>query len=230
MPGEKEPYRTCKSKRFISKIMFVSISKIMFVSAIARPIIDEQGNVLFDEKLGIFPFTNEEAAKRNSKNRTKGTMETKLIQNITQNITRDCMLTKMLLVFKAKWPAFASKDIFIQQDNAKPHIKPDDSEFLAVARADGFNFQLVCQPANSPDINVNDLGFFRAIQSLKDQKPATDVAELLKNVHEVEAYFEYPPHKINHVFLTLRGCYHEILKAKGDTNYTIPHMNKKSSK
>ncbi|XP_057768738.1 uncharacterized protein LOC130988793 [Salvia miltiorrhiza] len=216
MPDEKEPYRSCKSKRFILKIMFAS--------AIARPIIDEQGNVLFDGKLGIFPFTNEEAAKRNSKNRSKGTMEVKPIPNITKNIMMECMIAKMLPAFKAKWPTFSSKDIFIQQDNAKPHIKPDDPEFLAVANLDGFNFQLVCQPANSPDTNVNDLGFFRAIQTLKDQKPAKDVNELLKNVHE--AYLEYPPQKINHVFLTLQGCYHEILKAKGDNNYTIPHMNK----
>ncbi|XP_057789696.1 uncharacterized protein LOC131006537 [Salvia miltiorrhiza] len=155
MPDENEPYRTCKSKRFILKIMFVS--------SIARPIIDEQGNVLFNGKLGIFPFTNEEAAKRNSKNRSKGTMEVKPIPNITKNIMMECMNAK---------------------DNAKPHIKPDDPEFLAVANLDGFNFQLVCQPANSPDTNVNDLGFFRAIQTLKDQKPAKDVNELLKNVNE----------------------------------------------
>ncbi|XP_057779652.1 uncharacterized protein LOC130998237 [Salvia miltiorrhiza] len=88
LPNEKEPYRTCKSKRFIHKIMFLS--------AIARPIIDEQGNVLFDEKLGIFPFTNVEEAKRNSKNRAKGTMEVKPIPNITKNIMRDCMIAKIL--------------------------------------------------------------------------------------------------------------------------------------
>ncbi|XP_057808982.1 uncharacterized protein LOC131023458 [Salvia miltiorrhiza] len=216
MPGELDPYRACKSKRYIPKIMFSC--------AIAQPIIDAQGNVIFDGKMGIFPFTYEEAAQRNSKNRVKGTMEVKAIPNITQNVIRDSMINKMLPYFKSKWPSFASKNIFIQQDNVKPHIKVDDPEFLAVARADGFNIQLVCQPANSPDTNVNDLGFFRAIQSLKDQKPVKDVGELIKNVQD--AYNEYPPQKINHVFLTFQSCYQEIIKAKGDNNYKIPHMNK----
>ncbi|XP_057792560.1 uncharacterized protein LOC131009281 [Salvia miltiorrhiza] len=216
LPGENEPYRSCKSKRFIEKIMFIC--------AVARPIIDAQGNIIFDGKLGIFPFITEEAAKRNSKNRIKGTMEVKPIPNITKNVMRDCMITQMVPHFKTKWPEFASKDIFIQQDNAKPHIKPDDPEFVAVARQDGFNFQLVCQPANSPDTNVNDLGFFRAIQTLKDQKPAKNVEELLKNVQD--AYEEYPPEKLNHVFLTLQSCYQEIIKDKGGNNYKIPHMNK----
>ncbi|XP_057798731.1 uncharacterized protein LOC131014673 [Salvia miltiorrhiza] len=241
MPGEADPYRACKSKRYIPKIMFTS--------AIARPIIDSQGKVIFDGKMEIFPFTYEEAAQRNSKNRPAGTMEVKAIPNITQNVIRDSMINKvcnfslcyqnlvtnsslshfifnsqMIPYFKSKWPSFASKNIFIQQDNAKPHIKVDDLEFLAVPRADGFNIQLLCQPANSPDTNVNDLGFFRAIQSLKDQKPANEVGELIKNVQET--YNDYPPQKINHVFLTLQCCYQEIMKAKGDNNYKIPYMNK----
>ncbi|XP_057770889.1 uncharacterized protein LOC130990682 [Salvia miltiorrhiza] len=216
MPDEVEPYRTCKSKRYIPKIMFMC--------AVARPIIDSDGTVLFDGKFGIFPFTTNEAAQRNSKNRCKGTMEVRPIPAITKDIIKACLINEIIPAIKAKWPQFASKHIFIQQDNAKPHIKPNDPDFLAVANTDGFNIQLVCQSANSPDTNVNDLGFFRAIQTLKYQKPATDVEELLKNVND--AYVEYPPEKINNVFLTLQGCYHEIIKAKGGNNYKIPHINK----
>ncbi|XP_057774932.1 uncharacterized protein LOC130993913 [Salvia miltiorrhiza] len=216
MPDEEEPYRTCKSKRFIDKIMFMC--------AVARPIIDIDGTVLFDGKLGIYPFTTTEPAKRNSKNRLKGTMEVKPIAAITKEVIKASLIQEMVPYFKAKWPQTANKNIIIQQDNAKPHIKPDDPDFLAVANTDGFKFQLVCQPANSSDTNVNDLGFFRAIQTLKDRKPARDVEELLKNVKD--AYDEYPPEKLNNVFLTLQGCYHEIIKAKGGNNYKIPHMNK----
>ncbi|XP_057803680.1 uncharacterized protein LOC131019011 [Salvia miltiorrhiza] len=194
LPGEKEPYRCCKSKRFIPKIMFSCV--------VARPIIDAQGNIIFYGKLGIYPFIIEEAAQRNSINKEKGTLEIKPIPNINKQIMRDGMITKMIPNFKAKWPEFASKNIFIQQDNAKPHLKPDDPEFVAVATQDGFNIQL----------------------TLKDQKPAKNVEELLKNVHE--AYEEYPPEKLNHVFLTLQSCYHEIIKDKGGNNYKIPHLNK----
>jgi hypothetical protein len=46
----------------------------MFLAAVARPRFDANGNVIFDGKLGIWPFTYQEAAKRNSKNREAGTM------------------------------------------------------------------------------------------------------------------------------------------------------------
>jgi hypothetical protein len=46
----------------------------MFLAAVARPRYDCYGTVIFDGKLGIWPFTYEEAAKRKSKNRDAGTM------------------------------------------------------------------------------------------------------------------------------------------------------------
>ena len=58
-----------------------------------------------------------------------------------------------------------SKDIVIQQDNAKPHIAPD-KDFVDETTKDGFNIQFVQQPPNSSDMNVLDLGFFRSIQAL----------------------------------------------------------------
>ncbi|XP_057779623.1 uncharacterized protein LOC130998210 [Salvia miltiorrhiza] len=165
LPNEEEPYRTCKSKRYIEKIMFMC--------AVARPIFGLDGRCIFDGKFGIFPFTTMEATQRNSKNRMKGTMEVKPITAATKEVMKCCLLK---------------------------------------------------EPANSPDTNVNDLGFFRAIQTLKDQKPAGNVEELLKNVKD--AYDEYPPEKLNHVFITLQSCYHEIIKARGGNDYKIPHMNK----
>ena len=41
--------------------------------------------------------------------------------------------------------------------------------------------KLVTQPPNSPDTNVNDLGFFRALQSLAWKKTAADVPQLINN-------------------------------------------------
>ena len=77
-PGEVEPHRTCQNKRFISKIMFMC--------AVTRPLILENGEVLFDGKIGIFPFTKHVPAKRKSKNRSAGTMETKPIESITDKL------------------------------------------------------------------------------------------------------------------------------------------------
>ncbi|XP_042035328.1 uncharacterized protein LOC121781686 [Salvia splendens] len=70
---------------------------------------------------------------------------------------------KIIPAIKSKWPPNVCKEILIQQDNAKPHISPTDSKFQAIANKDGFKFQIICQPPNSPDTNVLDLGFFTAI-------------------------------------------------------------------
>ena len=71
------------------------------------------------------------------------------------------------------------KPIFIQQDNAPSHLKVDDPQFCEVAKQDGFDIRLICQPANSPDFNILDLGFFRAIQAIQYKKNAKTKEDLI---------------------------------------------------
>lgn len=40
----------------------------------------------------------------------------------------------------------------------------------------------MCQPPNNPNLHVLDLGFFRAIQSLKDKTAPKNFRELVRNV------------------------------------------------
>ncbi|XP_057786055.1 uncharacterized protein LOC131003557 [Salvia miltiorrhiza] len=217
-PGEAEPHRTCKSKKFITKVMFMC--------AVCRPLIAEDGTVLFDGKIGIFPFTEYVPAKRNSKNREAGTLEQKPIQSITKEVIKDCIINKIIPAIKAKWPQFASRVIFIQQDNAKPHIKDSDPDFRKAASSDGFDIKIVHQPPNSPDTNINDLGWFRAIQSLQTESVCTNVDTLVEAVKS--SFDELSPTTLNKVFLSLQGCLTEILKVKGQNCYKIPHMKKGS--
>ncbi|XP_057793332.1 uncharacterized protein LOC131009952 [Salvia miltiorrhiza] len=183
LPEETDPYRACKSKRFITKVMFMC--------AVTRPQFSADGQELFDGKIGIFPFT---------------TLE-------------------VIPAIKEKWPKSDQvKHIFIQQDNAKLHFNKDDPDFQAAANSDGFNIELVCQPANSPDVNVNDLGFFRAIQSLQDDKMAKTVEDLVQNV--LISFEELSSVTLNNVFVTLQGCLTEIMRVKGSNEYKIPHINK----
>jgi hypothetical protein len=42
------------------------------------------------------------------------------------------------------------------------------------------------QPANSPDFNVLDLGFFRAIQAIQYKENAKTLKELIPAVHQVK--------------------------------------------
>ena len=68
--GEPSPHRTCKSKKFIPKLMFLC--------AIARPRFHPETNeCIFDGKLGIWPFIERVEARRSSANRARGTIEIK---------------------------------------------------------------------------------------------------------------------------------------------------------
>jgi hypothetical protein len=73
---EEPPHRTCKSKRFITKVMFLT--------AVAKPRWDSARNQWFNGKLGIWPFVYQEPAKRGSKNRPAGTLVTKNIEMSTK--------------------------------------------------------------------------------------------------------------------------------------------------
>jgi len=58
------------------------------------------------------------------------------------------------------------KIIWIQQDNASAHVPVDDEEFAAAVAQTGLDIRLINQPANSPDLNVLDLGFLNSLQFL----------------------------------------------------------------
>ncbi|KAK8498271.1 hypothetical protein V6N12_073898 [Hibiscus sabdariffa] len=168
-----KPYLSDANKR--ARLQFC----LSMLELVARPRFDEFSNCMFSRKIGIFPIVIKEPARRNSKNRQAGTLETKAILYVTKDVTRSCLINKVLPAIRAKWPSSSDKRIFIQQDNAKPHIDIDDEQFLQAASLDGFNFQLFFQPPNSPDLNVLDLGYFRAIQSLQHQESPTTIDELV---------------------------------------------------
>lgn len=82
----------------------------------------------------------------------------------------------------------------------------------------------MCQPPNSPDLNILDLGFFSAIQSLQHKECPKTIEDL---VRAVEKYFEkYSTKKVNHIFLTLQSCMQEIMKVGGSNKDKIPNMKK----
>jgi hypothetical protein len=88
-------------------------------------------------------------------------MEVKPITSITRDVIRKFMIEKVLPAIRAKWPRDdLNKPIYIQQDNAPSHIEVHDPLFQEAAQQDGFNIRLICQPANSLDFNILDLGFF----------------------------------------------------------------------
>ena len=77
--------------------------------------------------------------------------------------------------------------------------------------------------ANSPDVNLLDLGFFRAIQSFNNSAPKNE-EELIQVVSVL--YESYPQNKINHTWLTLQCCFNQIIVHNGDNDYNIVHISK----
>lgn len=207
---EETPYRTCKSKRYIGKIMFMA--------AVARP---RPG---FDGKLGIWPFVRLDTAKRKSKNRPRGAPITVPV-NADRDEVRKMIIEKVLPAIRAKFPE-ASKPypIVIQQDNAKPHLLNNDAEFEEAASIDGWTIGLRNQPANSPDLNVLDLGFFNSIQALQYRAAPRDLDDLILEVES--AFEELKPETLDNVWVTLQSCMEKIMETNGGNDYKIPHMNK----
>lgn len=124
--------------------------------------------------------------------RVRGDLVMKPITSITREVIRDFMINKVLPVIRAKWPREdVGRPIFIQQDNAPSHLKLDDPEFCEAAKQDGFDICLICQPPNSLDFNILDLGFFRAIQAIQYKMNAKTIEALVPAVQEVFILFTH---------------------------------------
>ena len=80
---------------------------------------------------------------------------------------------RILSATREKWPEGASKIIYIQQDNAKPHILDNDPIFREAANQNGFNIHLVQQLPNSPDMKVLNLGFLGLFNHYDTRKQHT---------------------------------------------------------
>ena len=85
------------------------------------------------------------------------------------------------------------------------------------------NAELYTQAANSPDVNLLNLGFFQAMQSFNDAVPKNK--EVL--IHAVsEAYDNCPQVKLNCTWLTLQSVFNQIILNHGDNDYIIEHLLK----
>ena len=216
VPGEEEPERSTQSKKYIGKIMFLC--------AVARPRYDYHKKNFFDGKIGIWPFVVEEAAKRTSKNRVKGTLEMKPI-NVTKEVYSEYLENKVFPAIREKMPSIARRKIKVQQDNAPPHISNNDSYDLQNNVPDNVKLELISQPPNSPDMNVLDLGLFNALQSVQLRTPSNNIKHLVDSV--TNAYAAYPSSKISDIFITLQSVLESTITSNGSNNFKIKHGLKK---
>jgi hypothetical protein len=153
VPGEAVPDRFAKNRNFIPKVMFFAAN--------ARPRWDPHRKSLWDGKLGIFAFVEKEEAKRSSKNRPAGTVETKAMVSVKRDTVRAMMIDNLPPAILDKWPKGdlqTRKQIHL--DNCRAHPLPDDLQINEASRQLGIDVVLANQPANSPDNNIEDLSNF----------------------------------------------------------------------
>lgn len=145
--------------------------------------------------------------------------------SIKREDIKEFLIGKVLPRIRERWPQEDfGKTIYIQQDNARTHVDPRDEDFLAAASQHGFDIRLICQPPNSPDLNILDLGYFNAIQTLQHQVCPRTIQELVSAVEN--SFDEYSTKHVNRIFLTLQSCMQEIMKVQGENTYKIPHLKK----
>jgi hypothetical protein len=221
-PGEAPPTRRTRHKGYIDKVMFLS------GTARPRKLID---GTWWDGKLGMWPFGSHKPAERSSCKRPKGTMVW-WNENVDAETYRAMLMAELVPSICAHWPDGDFRNqhikIRIQQDGAGAHIKPDDAIWLEYLEEMGLSKKVILfnQPANSPDLNINDLGLFNAIQAVYNREVPRTYDDIITCVQR--AYWEYPREKINRLFLTKMAVMNEIIRCNGDNDYKLPHMNKAS--
>ncbi len=222
-PFEEVPERAVKNSQYPIQVMFVV--------AYARPRYYPITDTWFTGKIGCWPLVTQVEAKRNSKNRPAGTMETKTII-VTKEVYREFLITKIIPAIRQKWPLSyfddphldRSKTIWIQQDNARVHVNPNDKAVVVAGKRGGWDIRVKNQPANSPDLNVCDLGLFHSLDALQMKKAKTTIDGLIVAV--TSSFAEMEMSSIHRCFLTLQRCVSDIIMVDGGNSYRVPHMHK----
>ncbi|ETV97216.1 hypothetical protein H310_10003, partial [Aphanomyces invadans] len=121
VPSESDLERKCKSKRFLTKVMFLT--------AVARPRFNDDDGTWWTGKIGTWPFVETVLAQRTSSNRHAGTPETKPLV-VTKDVYRSFLINKVLPAVVKVWPQ-SNVPIIIQHDNARAHVTTSDIQLRA---------------------------------------------------------------------------------------------------
>ncbi|KAE8776740.1 hypothetical protein D1007_50581 [Hordeum vulgare] len=121
LPREPEPQRTVSNTN--------SIGKVMFLTAVAKPWYNDDGEMTFDGKICTWAFVVEREAQRSSQNRDRGTIEVKPVK-VTRHVCIEYLIDKVIPTIQDKCPDDdEGTTIFIQQDNTRPRVLPNDAGF-----------------------------------------------------------------------------------------------------
>ena len=101
----------------------------------------------------------------------------------------------------------------------QPHTaKKNEKHWATQGKKKGFDIRVVTQPAQSPDLNVNDLAFFASLQSDTELVAKENVTDLVEAV--TACWENYPIERMESVWRCLYGSFKGIVETRGDNNYS----------
>ena len=173
--------------------------RVMFLAVTAKPRPEYQ----FDGKVGIWPFTLTRKAQRSVKKADTVAGQTDILESVsvTAEEYRKFMLraggvfdkcgAKMWWYKRGSGQPEAGRTLYYQHDGASPHTaRANLQHWRRHSNMKGFTIEVVVQPLQSPDLNVNDLAFFSSLQTDTELVAKENVFDLSAAV--VKAWEEYP--------------------------------------
>lgn len=103
--------------------------------------------------------------------------------NVTKDIYRSFLVEKVFLSILEKWASSKGQNIWLQKNNARPHVSVRDNVVFKAGKKDGWEILLNPHSKNSPDINVLDPGFFYSLQKLKDNTFSKTISQLKQAIN-----------------------------------------------
>lgn len=223
-PGEKPPVAYFKSKSQIPKVMFLcALGEPQFDGG--KPLFDDDGNCTNctnDGKIALVRIAEMKLCERGDYRTGKVTG-----QYYPKDVKEDAKFYQKVMKEQV-FPAIRQKyrgyqgTIWVQQDGALPHTGKQTVQILNELGAQSSpKIQMVTQAAQSPDHNVCDLAFFRAlsklVRKLRAGKRSFDVEKLVADVEE--AWDDYKPEILAKMWEHLDYCLWETWLSKGGNSY-----------
>ncbi|ETN02511.1 hypothetical protein PPTG_16464 [Phytophthora nicotianae INRA-310] len=106
----------------------------------------------------------------------------------------------------------------------EPPANVEDREVFEAVTTDGWSIRLTNQPAQSPDLNARDVGFFDSIQSLQSQTRPRNVEDLIEEVHL--GFEATKATTLNKTFVTLQLMIQHIMRRCGGNECRLTYIKK----
>ena len=131
----------------------------------------------------------------------------------------DKMRSKMWWYKRGSGQPEAGCTLYYQHDSASPHTaRANLQHWLRHSSMKGFTIEVVVQPPQSPDLNVNDLAFFSSLQTDTELEAKENIFDLSAAI--VEAWKGNPSEKMASVWLLLYASHKGIVEDDSGNAYS----------